>query len=114
MRIKVKKPMRIMAFVLSIIMFVVSLPMTAFAMVEDNMLENPSVKEELSPMKDVTVLEEDKSLREESVKHFNLSDGTTKAVVYPQAVHYKDSEEKWIDIDNTLILINARCDLTYL
>ncbi|MBO5374551.1 MAG: RHS repeat protein, partial [Clostridia bacterium] len=53
---------------------------------------------------EVVVLEEDNYLREENIKHFKLSDGTTKAVVYPQAVHYKDADGKWIDIDNALTL----------
>lgn len=42
------------------------------------------------------------SLREENVKHFRLSDGTYEAVMYPTAVHRKDKNGKWQDIDNSL------------
>ena len=41
-------------------------------------------------------------LREESVKHFRLSDGTYVAAQYNAPVHYLDAEGKWQDIDNTL------------
>jgi len=41
-------------------------------------------------------------LREESVKHFRLSDGTYVAAQYNTPVHYLDDDGKWQDIDNTL------------
>ena len=41
-------------------------------------------------------------LREESVKHFRLSDGSYVAAQYPSAVHRLDPDGKWQDIDNTL------------
>ncbi|MCL2312410.1 MAG: DNRLRE domain-containing protein, partial [Firmicutes bacterium] len=40
--------------------------------------------------------------REESVKHFCMEDGYMCAVVYPDAVHYKDGNE-FKEIDNTLV-----------
>ena len=44
------------------------------------------------------------ALREENVKHFQRLDGTYEAIVYGNAIHRKDSNGKWIDIDNRLLL----------
>lgn len=41
-------------------------------------------------------------LREESVKHFSLEDGTYMAVMYGSPVHTKDADGNWQDIDNRL------------
>ena len=49
------------------------------------------------------VISEREELREENVKHFLLSDGTSRAVVYEGPVHYLDNGA-WRDIDNTLSL----------
>jgi len=53
---------------------------------------------------ELIVLKEITELREENVKHFNLSNGINKAVLYPQPVHYMDENGNWIDIDNSLTL----------
>ena len=45
---------------------------------------------------------EDESLREENVKHFIMPDGSYKAVFYNTAVHRKDSNGVWQDIDNRM------------
>ena len=50
---------------------------------------------------DVVALGEDVSLREPNVKYLNLSDGTAKAVVYADAVHYQEGDT-WEEIDNSL------------
>ena len=47
------------------------------------------------------------SLREENVKHFRLPDGTYEAVSYENAVHRKNSDGVWVDIDNNLSLNTA-------
>ncbi|MBP3700633.1 MAG: DNRLRE domain-containing protein, partial [Lachnospiraceae bacterium] len=52
------------------------------------------------------VIGEVESLRQESVKHFRLSDGSYLAVSYGLPVHYLDEEESWQDIDNTMVLTN--------
>ena len=51
----------------------------------------------------VPVIGEVVSLREETVKHFSLPDGTYQAVAYGSPVHRKDSDGNWKDIDNRLI-----------
>ena len=53
---------------------------------------------------EIVVLRENEDLREANIKHFDLSDGTSKALVYSQAVHYLDENGKWVDIDNSLTL----------
>ena len=50
-----------------------------------------------------TILFEDPSLREENKKEYRMSDGSYKAIVYPQPIHYEENGE-WRDIDNTLSL----------
>ena len=51
--------------------------------------------------REVSVVGEDESRREENVKHFILSDGSRRAVLYSEPVHYEENG-KWKDIDNTL------------
>ena len=51
--------------------------------------------------KEVTILDEDITLRGEYEKHFINSDGTYTAVVYSEPVHMKENG-KWKEIDNTL------------
>lgn len=41
-------------------------------------------------------------LREESVKHFAMPDGTYTAVTYSRPVHRKDANGEWQNIDNSL------------
>ncbi|MBO5312838.1 MAG: RHS repeat protein, partial [Clostridia bacterium] len=107
---KVKTSMKLFAFIMALLMLLVSLPISAFAsaindaLSDESNVSNNSDSEMPSTKKDVIVLTEDEALRDENIKHFKLSDGTTKAVVYSQAVHYKDAEGKWVDIDNALTL----------
>ena len=108
MKQEVKISMKLFAFIMALLMLLVSLPISAFASAindalsdENNVISNADSE---TVKKDVIVLEEDEALRDENIKHFKLSDGTTKAVVYSQAVHYKDADGKWVDIDNALTL----------
>ncbi len=102
MRQEFKASIKILAFVLSFFMLIVSLPMYAYAsLIDTQSTENSEVTE---PQGEVVVLEEDESLREKNIKHFKLSDGTSKAVVYQGAVHYLDENGNWVDIDNALTL----------
>ena len=97
------------AFVLSLILVVGSLPINAIALELNTSIDSLTVSESLdSPeYNDDEVMGEIvevNSLREENVKHFRLSDGSYEAVVYPYAVHRKDSNGEWQNIDNSLIL----------
>lgn len=49
------------------------------------------------------VLFEDEAKREENVKHFRMSDGSYRAQIFTEPVHYYDETEgKYLAIDNTL------------
>lgn len=51
--------------------------------------------------KEPEIIGEDEARRDETTKHFIMSDGSRKAVKYSQPVHYRENG-KWVDIDNTL------------
>lgn len=57
-------------------------------------------KEELN---EVTIKSEIVSRREENVKHFDMGNGMYQAVTYGNAVHRKDANGVWQDIDNRLL-----------
>ncbi len=51
-----------------------------------------------------TIVGEVEAERDESVKHYRLSDGSFVATQYAEPVHYKAADGQWRDIDNTLTL----------
>ena len=53
--------------------------------------------------KEAYIVGEVKDFRDESVKHFRMSDGTIEAVQYSVPVHYQDLNGEWKNIDNTLL-----------
>ncbi len=113
---------RSLAFLLVMLMLLLQVPFSAVALDE---AEEPSLAQNVStpPPSDEVVLESEgelfefetvstvrevTDLREESVKHFTRPDGTYEAVTYADAVHRKDADGKWQDIDNNLALQNVR------
>ena len=89
-------------------------PLNAFAMESDLITDSEDVSTELISAEDTTVLGEIAEYRDESEKHFRMSDGSFIAVNYGMPVHYTEDGEEWIDIDNTLILQNSSGDaVTY-
>ena len=81
---------------LSVALILLSFPLSVFALdVENQLNENDG------QMSDgvYEVVER----REESVKHFRLSDGSYIAVQYDTAVHTLDENGEWQDIDNSLL-----------
>ena len=95
--------LRSLSILLSILMVLYLLPMAVFA---DSFAESKKEKaqnnisqEDRSAISELFELEE---LREETVKHFRLEDGSIIAVQYDDPVHYLDTDGKWQDIDNTL------------
>ncbi len=70
------------------------IPFSAFA--EEPLITPETIEE----TKIVEVVER----REESIKHFRLPDGSYEAVSYAGAVHRKDANGVWQDIDNDLTL----------
>ncbi len=61
----------------------------------------------------ITVVEEVETLRTENTKHFLMSDGTYKAVMYDTPVHRKNSEGEWQNIDNELQECSVSKNLDY-
>ena len=51
---------------------------------------------------DENIICEVPELREETVKHFRLTDGSMVAAVYDLPVHEQASDGTWVDIDNTI------------
>lgn len=99
-----------LAFVLSLVMVFGALP--AMAATDEGeaaegggyRLPNPEEQTMIHDEQDLVEIKEMEDLRTENVKHFQLEDGTTQAVVYPGAVHRKDRDGNWQDIDNRLYL----------
>ena len=89
------KKLRLFTFALAVWLLIAALPISAFA----ELLEL-----ETQPMEDQTVyvLAEDTTKRNEFEKHYYCSDGTFVAVTYPEAVHYKDENGEWVDVDMRL------------
>lgn len=114
---------RFLALLLSAVLLLSGCPVWVFAetTVLDTMTdvvpssEHDTVMEELQEIIEETPaggIAEVTSLREENVKHFRLTDGTYQAVVYPEAVHRRDADGTWQDIDNTLYLQASAQSLT--
>lgn len=87
--------LRFFTFALAVWLLIAAMPISAFA----ELLEL-----ETKPMGDQTVyvLAEDTTKRSEFEKHYYCSDGTFVAVTYPEAVHYKDENGEWVDVDMRL------------
>ena len=102
-----------MAFLLSFILVVGSLPTTAMDLESDTVIDSTTSNDSSEWIADSQEYTDDEvigeivevtSLREENVKHFRLADGTYEAVVYAHPVHRKDKDGVWQDIDNNLTL----------
>ncbi len=88
-----------LSLILSILMLLSTIPMSVFAIdVEDTNYQKKGASN-INILKDIVEVE---GLREESVKHFRLEDGTYIAAQYDVPVHYLDENGAWKDIDNTL------------
>lgn len=58
----------------------------------------------------LNIVAEDIDKRSENVKHYRMSDGSYRAAIYDEPVHYRNGE-KWDEIDNTLTPANISNDL---
>ena len=56
------------------------------------------------------IVSEDTTKRGENEKHFLCEDGSYIAVAYADAVHEKNAQNEWIEIDNTLVSENNRIE----
>lgn len=106
---------RISSFILVLIILLSSFPVPGTAeekpktildeadLGEESEIDQTTVDEEMKAKAGLGILEIE-SLREESSKHFQLGDGGYQAIAYTMAVHRKDAEGKWQDIDNRLYI----------
>ena len=88
--------MKLLSVFLAILTVMFSFPMTVFA---ELVRENTEEVTEEEGNRGIIELEE---LRESSTKYFLLEDGSIMAAQYNGAVHYKDENGDWQNIDNTL------------
>ena len=93
-----KKLIKLTAVLLSLALVVSVVPIvSAQAVVEpsETVIANQITQEEPA-----YIIDEIVEKRTETTKHFLMSDGSIKAAVYDQAVHYKDGDS-WVDINNS-------------
>ena len=57
-------------------------------------------EESLATDEDVFIVQEDTTKRGEFEKHYICSDGTYVVASYAEAIHYKDDNGEWADVDN--------------
>ncbi len=88
-------------------------PTTIFAIENETSMELTATDDAMSPgysdgfestentASPAAILFEEEALREESVKHFRMDDGSYIAVQYGTPVHYEENGQ-WVDYDNTL------------
>ncbi len=90
--------LRFISTLLALTLLTSSLPLFASTISESS---SESVPSEYSA-DGVVIASEDVSKRDEFEKHYLLSDGAFLAVTYPEAVHYRDDEGNWEEVDNRL------------
>ena len=95
---------RVFSLVLAIVMFMISLPLAALAI---NDTSSSAFEENIVHITEIT------DRREENVKHFDMGDGTYTAISYGAAVHRKDGNGEWQDINNNLSLTTVQSKEIY-
>jgi len=102
------KKLRALAFFLMTLMVFYVIPVNCMQDIVTALSTDESVstveETETSLDEEPYVLGEDLSKREESAKHFRMSDGSYVAVQYAEPVHYLDSDGTYVEYDNTLSL----------
>ena len=110
---------RILSLLLVVSLLIQLVPITIFATESENSTELVATDDAMSigsadeiesnesTAAPATILFEEESLREESVKHFRMDDGSYIAVQYGTPVHYMDEDGQWVDYDNTLQSVSS-------
>lgn len=111
-----KKRIKVISFFLAIFMILGFIPTSVIAMESNkedaskwNSDEFPIMQPEKDPSLDYGMEEKITEIvdrREENVKHFRMADGSVRAISYGCAVHRKDENGIWQDIDNRLYSAN--------
>ena len=103
-----KVPTRILSLFLSVLMIFYVIPTVVYGEIAEAFKSEEAAETETSVTDngyDYTYssdVYEVEALREESVKHFHLEDGSYVAAQYAYPVHYRDEGGNLVDIDNTL------------
>ena len=99
-----KFSIKFISIILTIAILLVSLPLTVFAVANEDSYNNISSAESAeSSLGNITTdIYELTDRRDEYTKHFRLEDGSFVAAQYDVPVHYLDEDSKWQDIDNSL------------
>ena len=91
---------KFLSYLLAITLFISDVPIVVNA-VEKTDTSSQSVETASTP-EEAEIISELTEKRDETTKYFAMSDGTTKACLYPQNIHYLDDGE-YKEIDNTLV-----------
>ena len=91
-----------LAAILSILMVLTGFPLSVFAIDFESDSSSTEISSAEPTHNRISEAFEVEELREESVKHFRLEDGSYMAAQYDVPVHYLDGDGKWQDIDNSL------------
>ena len=108
-----QKHMKIMlGYLLAITIFISDIPIVVNAEEDadttlqsvETVVDTPELGTEdaTSTSEEAEIISELTEKRDEITKYFAMSDGTTKACIYPQNIHYLDGDE-YKEIDNTLV-----------
>lgn len=108
-----KLKIKVISFLLAFVMIVVSTPIQAISLNTINKNEDEVLKETITTdtkdvEQEVFIVEEDTSKRGQFEKHYLCSDGTYVTVMYPEAIHYLDNENKWQDVDQSLVYDSSK------
>lgn len=101
------QPIRILSILLVLILAFSSLPLSVIAenvtssQDENQVIFDQNFTTETTDESDnIFIVQEDTTKRGEFEKHYICSDGTYVVASYAEAIHYKDDNGKWLDVDN--------------
>lgn len=95
-RFRAFRPARLVSLLLAALLVFSALPAGASGLSAGEGAESGTMAPE------AVISAEDISRRGDFEKHYLLSDGSFVAVSYAEAVHYRDSNGEWAEVDNTL------------
>lgn len=95
-RFRAFKPARFISLLLAALLVFFALPAGASGLSAGESAESGTMAPE------AVISAEDISRRGDFEKHYLLSDGSFIAVSYAEAVHYRDANGEWAEVDNTL------------
>lgn len=114
MKRKIRLLSKLLSIFLALVLVTQLAPMQVLASIYQDLTANENTDNALGVSLDdidtvqpeAEVVAEDNSKREQSVKHFLMSDGSYKAAQYDVPVHFMQNNE-WTDYDNTLVEVDA-------